>query len=277
MFFPLSKLLYFLITPSNALTLLVLVGIGLAAAGWLRLGLGLSAFGAILILLAGLSPLANLAALPLEERFPSFTDDGEPVTGIIVLGGAIDTRTSANRRQLVLNDAGERQIAMVALARRYPQSRLVFTGGSGSLGGSLASESEIVGRYADEMGLPRTRLILEDRSRNTHENAAFTADMVKPKPGERWLLVTSAWHMPRSIGCFRQAGFDVTAYPVDYRTGGWGDAWRLNSFTSDGLMTLDLMTKEWIGLIAYRVAGYTDAWLPAPQASSLSVATGPSQ
>lgn len=109
---------------------------------------------------------------------------------------------------------------MAALARRYPQARLVFTGGSGNLGGGSPSESEIVGRYADPMGLPRTRLILEDRSRNTRENAAFTADMVKPKPGERWLLVTSAWHMPRAIGCFRQAGFAVIAYPVDYRTGG---------------------------------------------------------
>lgn len=278
MFFPLSKLLYFLVTPSNAFTLMVVVGIGLAAAGWVRLGLGLGALGGVMILVAGLSPLSGLVALPLEERFPPFaSDDERPVAGIIVLGGAIDTRTSGERRQLVLNDAGERQIAMAALARRYPQSRLVFTGGSGNLGGGSPSESEIVGRYADQMGLPRTRLILEDRSRNTRENAAFTADMVKPKPGERWLLVTSAWHMPRAIGCFRQAGFDVTAYPVDYRTGGWGDAWRFNTFTSDGLMTLDLMTKEWIGLVAYRLAGYTDAWLPAPQASSGAVATGPSR
>jgi uncharacterized SAM-binding protein YcdF (DUF218 family) len=268
MFFPLSKLLYFVVTPSNALALLVLVGVGLAAAGWPRLGLSLGALGSVLILVAGLSPLAGIVALPLEERFPAYAADDKPVAGIIVLGGAIETRISADRGQLVVNDAGERQIAMADLARRYPQSRLVFTGGSGSLGGSAESEAGIVGHYADTMGLPRTRLILEDRSRNTHENAAFTAAMVGPKPGERWLLVTSAWHMPRAIGCFRQAGFTVTAYPVDYRTGGRGDAMRYNGFASEGLALLDLMTKEWLGLVAYRLAGYTDAWLPAPQASS---------
>ncbi|MCJ2044227.1 YdcF family protein [Methylobacterium sp. J-078] len=270
MFFPLSKLLYFLVTPSNALTLLVLAGIGLAAAGWLRLGLLLGALGSILLVTVGFTPLAGLVALPLEERFPAHVADDAPVAGIIVLGGAIETRTSAERGQLVVNDAGERQIAMADLARRYPQSRLVFTGGSGSLNGSIASEAEIVGRYAETMGLPRTRLILEDRSRNTRENSVFSAALVKPKPGERWLLVTSAWHMPRAVGCFRQAGFTVTAYPVDYRTNGWSDALRFNGFASDGLMLLDLMVKEWLGLVAYRLAGYTDALLPAPQSASAS-------
>jgi uncharacterized SAM-binding protein YcdF (DUF218 family) len=277
MFFPLSKLLYFLVTPSNALALLVLLGIGLAAGGWLRSGLWIGGLAALFLLIAGLSPLPVLIALPLEERFPAFVDDGAPVTGIIVLGGAIETRLSADRGQLLLNDAAERQVAMADLARRYPQSRLVFTGGSGSLAGSKASESEIVGRYADTMGLPRTRLILEDRSRNTRENARFTADMVKPQPGERWLLVTSAWHMPRAIGCFREAGFGVTAYPVDYRTGGWGDVLHVNAFASEGLALLDIVTKEWFGLVAYRLSGYTDALLPAPQASSGVVAAAPSR
>jgi uncharacterized SAM-binding protein YcdF (DUF218 family) len=276
MFFPLSKLLYFLVTPSNALALLVLMGIGLAAGGWLRSGLWIGGLAAMVLLIAGLSPLAVLIALPLEERFPAFVDDGAPITGIIVLGGAIETRLSADRGQLLLNDAAERQVAMADLARRHPQSRLVFTGGSGSLTGSKASESEIVGRYADTMGLPRTRLILEDRSRNTRENAQFTADMVKPQPGDRWLLVTSAWHMPRAIGCFREAGFGVTAYPVDYRTGGWKDVLRVNAFASEGLALLDIVTKEWFGLIAYRLSGYTDALLPAPQASSDAVAVAPS-
>lgn len=277
MFFPLSKLLYFLVTPTNAFVLLVLLGIGLAAGGWLRTGLWIGGAGGLLLFVAGLSPLSVLAALPLEDRFPAFVEDGQPVTGIIVLGGAIETRLSADRGQLLLNDAAERQVAMADLARRYPQSRLVFTGGSGSISSSKASESEIVGRYADTMGLPRTRLILEDRSRNTRENALFTAAMVKPQPGERWLLVTSAWHMPRAVGCFRQAGFAVTAYPVDYRTGGWNDVWRINGFASEGLSLLDVIAKEWFGLVAYRLVGYTDALLPAPQASSGAVAAAPSR
>lgn len=277
MFFPFSKLLFFVVTPSNALVLLMLVGLGFGVSGSRRFGFGLAAVAGLFLLIAGLSPLAVTVALPLEERFPAFVDDGRPVAGIIVLGGAIETRLSGERGQLVLNDAAERQIAMADLARRYPTTRLVFTGGSGSLVNRKPSEAETVSRYADSTGLPRTRLILEDRSRNTWENALFTADMVKPKPDERWLLVTSAWHMPRAVGCFRQAGFDVTAYPVDYRTGGWDDIWRINGFASEGLALLDLVTKEWIGLTAYRLAGYTDAWLPAPQAPSATEATAPSR
>ena len=126
------------------------------------------------------------------------------------------------------------------------------------------SEAEIVSRFADTLGVPRNRLILEQQSRNTRENALFSARMVQPKPDERWLLVTSAWHMPRSVGCFRKAGFDVTAYPVDYRTNWPRDAYRLNSFASTGLGELDIGVKEWIGMIAYRFAGYTDEVMPAP-------------
>lgn len=112
--------------------------------------------------------------------------------------------------------------------------------------------------------MPRDRLILEERSRNTRENARFSAELANPKPGERWLLVTSAWHMPRAVGCFRRAGFPVTAYPVDYRTAGPRDATRFNTFASDGLLEFDLAVKEWIGLVAYKLAGYTDAWMPGP-------------
>ncbi|MDO9425984.1 MAG: YdcF family protein [Methylobacterium sp.] len=269
MFFPLSKLIFFVLTPSNALILAVVAGALLIALGrGRRFGGGLVLAAALGLLVAGFSPLALWVALPLEERFPAFVDDGTPVAGIVVLGGGIETRLSAARDQLVLNEAGERQIALADLARRYPDARLAFAGGNAGLRPGEVSESEIVGRTADGLGLPRTRLILEDRSRNTRENAAFTAALVKPKPGERWLLVTSAWHMPRAVGCFRAAGFTVAAYPVDYRTAGPRDAVRFNSFASDGLALLDVVVKEWIGLAAYRLAGYTDAWMPAPQASS---------
>jgi uncharacterized SAM-binding protein YcdF (DUF218 family) len=106
--------------------------------------------------------------------------------------------------------------------------------------------------------------VIESRSRTTRENALFSRRLVEPHEGERWLLVTSAWHMPRSVGCFRQAGFPVVPYPVDYRTRGPQDRWRTFSSLSEGLRRLDLATKEWIGLLGYRLAGYTDALFPGP-------------
>ncbi|MDP4026177.1 YdcF family protein [Methylobacterium sp. NEAU 140] len=268
MFFVLSKVIYFLITPSNFLIFCTLAGVGLAAATRLRrTGLGLAGFGAVGLAVGGLSPLSEMVLLPLEQRFPQYPADGPAPAGIVVLGGGIESGLSEARDQVIVNEAGERPIYFADLARRFPGARLVFSGGSGFVGGGV-SEADIVSRHADVLGLPRSRLILENRSRNTHENAAFSAALVKPKPGERWLLVTSAWHMPRAMGCFREAGFTVDAFPVDYGTRGWRDVTRLHGFSSDGLLQLDLAVKEWVGLIAYRLAGYTPDWLPGPEAPS---------
>lgn len=265
MFFPLSKLLFFVITPSNFLILLGLFGCLLL---FTEVGRGVGRLlvlaGFLGLLVAGLSPLSAWVLMPLENRFPVFPDDGTRVDGVIVLGGAVEADTSIGRGQISVNDAGEREIALADLARRYPEARLVFSGGTGSFREHAVSEAEIISRFADTLGVPRNRLILEQQSRNTHENAAFSARMVQPKPSERWLLVTSAWHMPRAMGCFRKAGFPVVAYPVDYRTSGPRDAVRFTTFASDGLSEFDIGVKEWIGMIAYRYAGYTDAVLPAP-------------
>ena len=265
MFFPLSKLIFFVITPSNFLILLGLLGCLLLFTEVGRnLGRAMALAGFLGLLVAGLGPLSAWVLMPLENRFPAFVDDGAPVAGIVVLGGAVEADTSISRDQITVNDAGEREIALADLARRYPQARLVFSGGSGTMREHAISEAEIVSRFADSLGVPRNRLILEQQSRNTRENAVFSARMTQPKPGERWLLVTSAWHMPRAMGCFREAGFSVTAYPVDYRTSGPRDAYRLTTFASDGLSEFDIGVKEWIGLIAYTLAGYTKAWMPAP-------------
>lgn len=270
MFFPLSKVIYFLITPSNLFIFLALAGLVLSAARLRRVGTALALAGILGLALGGLAPVSEIALLPLEQRFAPGPADGPAPTGIIVLGGAIEAGLSEARDQVIVNDAGERPIYLAELARRFPTARLVFSGGSGFIGGGT-SEADIVSRQADVLGVPRTRLILENRSRNTYENAVFSAALVHPKPGERWLLVTSAWHMPRAVGCFRQAGFTVDAFPVDYRTRGWGDVLRFNGFASDGLLQLDLAMKEWIGLVAYRWAGYTPDLLPGPESGPGSV------
>ena len=108
------------------------------------------------------------------------------------------------------------------------------------------------------------RLMFEDRSRNTSENALFSKEMAQPKPGERWLLVTSAYHMPRAIGIFRKAGFPVEAYPVDWRTRGPSDLWRPFDRLSEGLRRCDVVVREWAGLLAYWLTGRTSELFPAP-------------
>jgi uncharacterized SAM-binding protein YcdF (DUF218 family) len=260
-FFYLSKVFWFFATPSNLLASLALLGAVLALAGRRRLGAGLAAGAAAAILVLGLSPLASLAMLALEERFPPAPLDG-PFAGAIVLGGAVEATDSFDRGQIVANEAAERIFALVALARREPPMRVLYSGGPGLRRDE--TESAAVARYIGALGVDPARILWEDRARNTRENALFAREMAEPRPGERWLLVTSAWHMPRSIGVFRQAGFRVEAYPVDYRTGGAAEAAVPFRSVSDGLRRFDVVTREWIGLLAYRLAGYTDALFPAP-------------
>jgi uncharacterized SAM-binding protein YcdF (DUF218 family) len=266
MFFYLSKLLWFLATPSNLLVTLVLVGLVLAALTRLRRsGLCLAIVSTLGIFIIGLSPLATWVMYPLETQFPRFEHDREPVDGIIILGGSLISDTTVLLGQADLNEAGERVLAAVELSRLYPEARILLSGGSGRLIEEAYSEAEATADVLVRLGVPRERMILEGRSRNTHENAVFSLAMAEPAPGERWLLVTSAWHMPRSIGVFRQAGFDVTAYPVDFRTVASRNLSVPFIAVSEGLRRFDVASREWVGLIVYYFTDRTDALLPSQQ------------
>ncbi|ALK09214.1 YdcF family protein [Blastochloris viridis] len=259
-FFLISKLIGFVVSPANALILLLLLGV--ATLRW-RFGRRLAALATVLLVVCGLSPLANVLLAPLEQRFPRWDAGRGLPDGIVVLGGAIDNAAFARTGDLALNEAAERMTDAVALARAYPAARLVFVGGSSGLVDSGATEADAARAFFARMGVAPERIEVEDRSRNTVENAAFTKALVQPKLGERWLLVTSAWHMPRAIGCFRAAGFATEAYPVDFRLPGQGTLWPF-FFVSDGLRRLDLASREWIGLASYYATGRIDTLFPAP-------------
>jgi uncharacterized SAM-binding protein YcdF (DUF218 family) len=265
MFFVLSKVLGFFSVPSNAIAVICALGAGLLLIRWPRAGRRILVFGVVLLLLFGYSPIGNVLLLSLSERFPAWQFDGHDPDGIIVLGGAIDSEASAARHALEVDSSAERLIAMLELARRFPKARIVFSGGSGNLIVNSVSEAPLAGQLLDRFGIAPTRVVLEDKSRTTDENAVFTRQLVSPKPGERWLLVTSAFHMPRSIGAFRSAGFEVEAYPVDWRTRGWADAAMPFDKLSAGLARTDVAVHEWTGLIAYWLSGRGSALFPSPK------------
>jgi uncharacterized SAM-binding protein YcdF (DUF218 family) len=265
MFFAVSKLLAFFTAPSNLALVTGLVGVMLLMTRYRRLAIRFLACGTIALAVFGLSPFGSIMLLTLSERFPPWVDDGIPPDGIIVLGGAMDPDVSAARSSVELTGAAERMTSGAVLARRFPAAKLVFSGGNADLvGGSSRSESADAIDLWTSLGIPRDRIIVEDRSRNTIENAIFTRDLIHPKAGERWLLVTSAYHMPRSVAVFRAAGFPVVPYPVDWRTRGWHDAWVPFELLSRGLPNTDAAFHEWIGLITYRLTGRTKELLPGP-------------
>lgn len=262
MFFLLSKLVWFVFSPVNFFILLAGFSAALAFTRFARPARWLGLMAAVGLGLMAFSPLPRAVIRPLEDRFPQQDAAKGPVAGIVVLGGAVGLA----RGDVVLNSSAARMTKAVELARLHPEAKLVFTGGAANVI-SEVTETEADGARLlfEGLGLDPKRLVLEDKSRNTRENAVFTRRLVEPKPGERWLLVTSAWHMPRSMGVFRKAGFPVEAFPVDFWTKGKPDDFvRLYGRAPYALEIADNGFKEWVGLVAYRLAGYTDTLFPAP-------------
>lgn len=262
MFFTLSKLVWFVFSPVNLVILVVGLAALLSFTRFARLGRWIGGMAALGLVLMAFSPLPRIVVRPLEDRFPQQEAAKGPVAGIIVLGGPIGIA----RDDVVLLSAGARITKAVELAWLHPQAKIVFAGGAANLISPVTTtEADGARLLFTGLGLPPERLVLEDKSRNTLENAVFARRLVDPKPGERWLLVTSAWHMPRSMGVFRKAGFAVEAFPVDYLSEGDAEDFiRPYARAPRGLVIADDGFKEWVGLLAYWLAGYTDSLFPGP-------------
>ncbi len=260
MFFVFSKTIGYLVMPSNLLMAIGLIGLVLLFTRFRRLASWLIVTSLVLVAVVGYSPLGRILLLPLEERFPPWDASRGAPDGIVVLGGAISPDISVARGVVALNGAAERLTVAVELAHRYPNARIIFTGGTASLDPTAPLEAPL----AVKESVPHERITAEEQSRNTIENAVFSHLLADPKPGERWLLVTSASHMPRAIAAFRAAGFAVEAYPVNWHTRGRRDAAELFVSFAGGLAMTDYAVHEWVGLGAYWLTGKTSELFPAP-------------
>ena len=263
MFFVASKIFWMIGSPVILLLIVALAALLISA---LRPSAAARtvAFGAVLLLAAlATTPIGLLLIAPLENRFPEPPADMPPPYGIIVLGGALRGEESAARRQVVFSE-GERVVEAAILAKRYPNARVIFSGGNGSLLARSSTEAQAAQELLVELGVDPARITLEDASRNTDENARFTAKLVRPQPAQRFLLVTSAYHMPRSMGLFEKAGFTVTAFPVAFRTLGEGRGLHWETDAPRNLETFEIAAKEWIGLLAYWATGRIDRLFPGP-------------
>lgn len=270
MFFYLAKAVWFVLQPSTLIALLIGYGAILIWTGWARWGRRFVSIGAGLLLIVGLSPLGNALIVPLEDRFArADLVPPPPPAGLIILGGAETRLVGSARKAPTLNEAGERLVEGAILALRFPQSKIAFSGGDAGI--VYKSDSEAAGAAAllGALGIPRDRLILETNARDTYENALYLKKELEKENalagGKRWLLITSAYHMPRAMGVFRQAGFDVEPWPVDYRTRGAQDLTRPFDKVSEGLRRVDAATREWVGLLAYWLTGRSSALFPAPE------------
>ncbi len=249
MMFYVSKIVWAIFQPSSLIALVLCLGALLAVRGR-RSGLRLLLAGAALYVIAGFSPLANWLCVPLEHTVAIGTPaEIEGAAGIIVLGGAMPGVLQTGDRRVLLNDAADRMIEAARLAQDYPALPVIFSGGKAEFFESAApTEAELARRFFEGFKITPPRLMLEDRSRNTLENAVLTAKLLQPKPDQHWVLVTSASHMLRAKALFEAQGFRIVARPGDFRTSGPGDRWQIFAKPSDGLRRLDLAAKEWAGL-----------------------------
>ena len=249
--------------PSVLLLLCASAGLALLLRRPSRAGLALLAFPIAFALLLVLLPLDSWLLEPLEDRFPPLRVLPPHVTGIICLGGAVDPELTEARGLPSLNDAAERMTAFVTLALARPEARLAFAGGSGRVFRGHLSEADVARQLFDGLGLAARAVTYENRSRTTWENAVDLTALLHPRPGETWILVTSAAHMPRAIAAFRSAGWPVLADPVGYKTA-HSLVVELAPTLPQRMVRIDAAAHEWAGLLLYRLSGRTNRLLPGP-------------
>jgi len=255
-FFIASKLIGAVLRPDTW----IVIALGLIVLALLtqrrRLALWISSVTLTAVLALAILPLGDLLLQPIERAYPA-QPPLERVDGIIVFGGGEDARASAYWNQMQLEEGGDRYTAALALARQFPDAKLLFAGGSGALRdlrGTMVSEASIAEQFFLDQGVNPNRLLLEARSRNTAENARLSLELADPNPDETWVLVTSAFHMPRALRSFETAGWTgIVPWPVDYRTSAFADGigWDL----THNLKVLNTAIREQVGQIAYRLSG----------------------
>ncbi len=261
LFFILSKLIWTFARPDHLMLLLLTLAVLIL--GWnspkrKARGCALGLLG--LIWIVALFPVGESLLHPLEQRFgvPQRLEQ-TPLAGIIVLGGAEKLAAMRFHQRAEFTEAAERVMAVPELAQRFPDLPIIYSCGSGWLLEPDIKGADYTKLYFDAMGLGG-RVLYERESRNTFENASLSVALAGERIKGTWLLVTSAFHMPRSVGVFRQQGWTVLPYPVDYRGAPLG--WNIYFNLSDNLEDLTMAVREWVGLLAYRLSGKTHTLLP---------------
>ena len=262
LFFYSAKIIWAIISPDTLFVILFVLSIALLWMGKTGLALILQSLLAVSVLILSLFPVGSWLLYPLEKQFMTNPDLPTKIDGIIVLGGSVMPQASQEWSQLQTNFAHERLSHFIRLAKKYPDAQLLFTGGNASLNRDQPTEADMVEDYLIGAGLQKERLRLENQARNTAENVAFSKQLLQPSSGQNWLLITTAFHMPRAVGLFCQQDWPVIPYPVDYQT-------TPSLLLKPGFNLLDhasnLVTAahEWTGLLAYYLSGKIPALLPA--------------
>ena len=259
--FTVSKIFWMFVNPINIFLFLLIAGSILLLSRHSSIGRKLVLSATVFMIFFAVVPIGDWLTERLENRFPSNPTLSPDIAGIIVLGGAINLNITTSRQQPALTSSGERYTEFVYLSRQFPEARLIFSGGSGSVLDQSMKEADAAKSFFERAGLEGSKVLYERYSRNTYENAVLSRKFAGELINKQWVLVTSALHMPRAMGVFRKAGWKVVPYPVDYLTDG-RKTFRLVLRPLYGLASLNRSGREWIGLLAYFMLGRTETFFP---------------
>ncbi|MGI9399744.1 MAG: YdcF family protein [Rhizobiaceae bacterium] len=256
----LSKLFWFFARPLNLLFILALFCAVAARLGYRRFARGLLVLIAITFVLIGFTQLPDWAVLKLETAI-AMGELPEKPEGIIVLGGGLTANAAAREADYAMGEASDRLIKGLELKQLFPDARFIYSGGAASFNPDAEPETTaaaqiISGLYGDGFDFE-----LETKSLNTWQNAAYVAEMIDDTNSGEFLLVTSAFHMPRALGCFRKAGVNVVPIPADYRADKLVFPY-LTGSTAEQFLKMSIVIKELIGLVVYRLTDRIDEFLP---------------
>lgn len=257
--FEFSKILWEIFQPSHLIMVLFIVAWALFLV-WERGG-GLLLITSFILIVLTVLPISQMIIRPLEARFPVPRSLPSDIAGIIILGGGINPKLSSDYQQISMNSMGERVLVGIELANLYPNTSVVYSGGTGSLQNATYKEADYAVDTLEKAGVARERLISEPYSRNTYENFGYLRELIEPDTGAPWILVTSAKHMPRAVGVAQRFGFNVLPYPVDFQTPRQM-TWQPRLDMLHQLEILDSAMKEWVGLLYYSYKGYITETFP---------------
>lgn len=261
LFFYISKLTWLLVSPDSLLLVLIILSLVLLNVGKTKLAKFILSTASGFLIIIAFFPVGEWLLYPLESRFQTEPSLPDKVDGIIVLSGAENAELSHTWNQVELNAAVERDLTFIILGKQYPNAKHIFTGGSGSLTKQEYKGADVAKQLFEKLSFDTTKIIFERKSRNTYENIIYSKDLVKPKKNENWVLITTGWHMPRSVGIFCKAEWPVIPYPVDHQSNK-ENLFRIDFDLANNLHELKTAIKEWLGLFAYYISGKTTSFLP---------------
>lgn len=261
LFFYISKLIWLLVSPDSLLLALIILSLVLLYIGKQKLAKIILSTASGLLIIIAFFPVGEWLLYPLESRFQTNPSLPEKIDGIVILSGAEAPELSHMWNQVELGAAAERDLAFLNLARQHPKAKLIFTGGTGSLTKQDYKAADVAKILFKQQRFDIKRIMFERESRNTYENAIYSKDIAKPLKNENWILITTGWHMPRSIGIFCKAEWTVIPYPVDHQSNK-ENLFRIDFDLATNLDTLKTGIKEWLGLFAYYLSGKTTSLLP---------------